>query len=176
MNKRMAKPTNWCAFSEDTDQPGHPPSLISVFAVSMKKACALSYQMNAQRRLWSAWASAQADLSLRWVHAILLVCRQLAQIKSLQLCRDLRTGVLGDLAHPGMPHNLIRESFIHVHQDVFTESNDSVSGQRRPWSDCTDAKFIVLWQTGWANATSDLDLDCFLSSIGPNTYGKHSYN
>ena len=36
--------TLW-AHSEDSDQPGHP-----------------------QRRLWSDWADAQADLSLRWAH------------------------------------------------------------------------------------------------------------
>ena len=52
-----------------TDQPGHPPSLIRVFAVCMKKAWVLSYPLSAQRRLWSDWADAQADLSLRWAHA-----------------------------------------------------------------------------------------------------------
>ena len=44
-----------CASSEDSDQPGHPPSLIRVFAVHMKKAWVLSY--------------AQADLSLCWAHS-----------------------------------------------------------------------------------------------------------
>ena len=58
-----------CAPSEDSDQPGHPPSLISVFAVRMKKAWVLSYPMSAQRRLWSDWADAQAVLSLRWAHS-----------------------------------------------------------------------------------------------------------
>ena len=57
-----------CAPSEDSDQPGHPPSLIRVFAVRMKKAWVLSYPLIAQRRLWSDWADAQADLSLRWAH------------------------------------------------------------------------------------------------------------
>ena len=52
-----------CAPSEDSDQPGHPPSLIRVFAVHMKKHWALSYLLIAQRRLWSDWADAQADLS-----------------------------------------------------------------------------------------------------------------
>ena len=33
--------------SEDSDQPGHPPSLIRVFAVHMKKAWILSYPLNA---------------------------------------------------------------------------------------------------------------------------------
>ena len=40
-----------CAPSEDSDQPGHPPSLIRVFAVRMKKAQVLSYPLSAQRRL-----------------------------------------------------------------------------------------------------------------------------
>ena len=53
-----------CAPSEDSDQPGHPPSL----AVRMMKAWVLSYPLSAQRRLWSDWTDAQADLSLRWVH------------------------------------------------------------------------------------------------------------
>ena len=42
---------NECAPSEDSDQPGHPPSLIRVFAVRMKKAWGLSYPLSAQRRL-----------------------------------------------------------------------------------------------------------------------------
>ena len=57
-----------CAPSEDSDQPGHPPSLITVFAVRMKKAWVLSNPKSAQRRLWSDWAD-QADLSLRWAHS-----------------------------------------------------------------------------------------------------------
>ena len=57
-----------CAPSEDSDQPGHPPSLIRVSAVRMKKACVLNYPLSTQGRLWSGWADAQADLSLHWVH------------------------------------------------------------------------------------------------------------
>ena len=63
-----------CAPSEDSDQPGHQPSLIRVFAVRMKKAWVLSYPLRAQRRLRSDWVDApdwvdaQADLSLRWAH------------------------------------------------------------------------------------------------------------
>ena len=36
-----------CAPSKDSDQPGHPTSLISVFAVGMKKAWDLSYLLSA---------------------------------------------------------------------------------------------------------------------------------
>ena len=57
-----------CAPSEDSDQPGHSPSLIRVFVVRMKRAWVLSYPFSAQRRLWSDWADAQADLSLLWAH------------------------------------------------------------------------------------------------------------
>ena len=57
--------------SKDPDQPGHPPSLIRVFTVCMKKALVLSYPLNAQRRLWSDWAI-WSESSLG-AHAILLV-------------------------------------------------------------------------------------------------------
>ena len=60
---------NECAPSKDSDQPGHPPSLIRVFAVRMKKAWVLSYPLSAQRWLWSDWADAQADLRLCWAHS-----------------------------------------------------------------------------------------------------------
>ena len=45
-----------CAPSEDSDQTGHPPNLIRVFAVRMKKHWVPSYPLSAQRRLWSDWA------------------------------------------------------------------------------------------------------------------------
>ena len=56
-----------CAPTEDSDQ--RPPSLIRVIAVRMKKAWVLSYPLSAQWSLWSDWADAQADLSLRWAHS-----------------------------------------------------------------------------------------------------------
>ena len=58
-----------CAPSEDSDQPGQAPSLTRIFTVSMKKAWVLSYPLSTQRRLWSDWVDAQADLSLGWVHS-----------------------------------------------------------------------------------------------------------
>ena len=57
-----------CAPSKDSNQSWHPPSLIRVFAVRLKKARILSYPLSARQRLWSDWADAQADLSLRWAH------------------------------------------------------------------------------------------------------------
>ena len=58
-----------CAPSKDSDQHGHLPSLIRVFAVGMKKACVLSYPLSALQRRWSDRADAQADLSLRRAHS-----------------------------------------------------------------------------------------------------------
>ena len=54
--------------SEDSDQPGHAPSLIRVFAVRMKKAWVLSYPLSAQRRLWSDWADAWRKLGSLATH------------------------------------------------------------------------------------------------------------
>ena len=70
---------NDCASSKDSDQPWHPPSLIRVFAVRMKKAWVLSYPLSTQQRLWSDWTDAQADLSLRWAqsHFVGFVMRRL---------------------------------------------------------------------------------------------------
>ena len=67
-----------CALSEDSGQPGHPRSLIRVFAVRMKKAWVLSYPLSAQRRPWSDWADAQADLSLRWAQSFCCFCHEAA--------------------------------------------------------------------------------------------------
>ena len=61
-NKKIYPP------SHDSGQPGHAPSLIRVFAISMKKHWVLSYPLSTLRRLWSDWANAQADPSLPWVH------------------------------------------------------------------------------------------------------------
>ena len=52
-----------CAY-EDSDQPGHPPSLIRVFAVRMKKTWVLIYPLSAQQRLWSDWAVARRRVIL----------------------------------------------------------------------------------------------------------------
>ena len=56
---------NGCASSKDSDQPGHPPSLISVFAVRKLGSLATHW---AHSEDWSDWVNAQADLGLRWAH------------------------------------------------------------------------------------------------------------
>ena len=70
LSRLMTKPTKWHVRPAKT-QIGlgiRPVSLIRVFAVRMMKAWTLSYPLGAQRRLWSHWADAQTDLSLRWAN------------------------------------------------------------------------------------------------------------
>ena len=57
-----------CAPSEDSDQPGHQPSLIRVFAVHLMCSYGPKLSSCGQRILWSDWVDAHADLSLRWAH------------------------------------------------------------------------------------------------------------
>ena len=57
-----------CAPSEDSDQPGHPPSLTRVFAVRSMSGQGPKMSSCGQWKLWSDMADTQADLSLRWAH------------------------------------------------------------------------------------------------------------
>ena len=84
MSRLVTKPTKWHVRPVKT-QPGHPPSLIRVFTVRMKKAWVLSYPLSGQRRLWSDWADAQADLSLRWAQSLCWFCHVAAHIKCVKL-------------------------------------------------------------------------------------------
>ena len=60
-----------CAPSEDSDQPGHPPSLIRVFVVSTEKALVLSFPLSAQRRLWSDWTDNHiAGFVMSWLTCV----------------------------------------------------------------------------------------------------------
>ena len=73
-----------CAPREDSDQPRHPPSLTSVFAVGLKKHWVLSYPIGAQQRLGSDLADTQADLSLRWTHgSFCWFCHAAAHVSSV---------------------------------------------------------------------------------------------
>ena len=55
-----------CPPSEDTDQPGHLPSLIRDFAVRSVGSLGPKLPSCGQQRLW---ADVQADLSICWAHS-----------------------------------------------------------------------------------------------------------
>ena len=61
----------------------------------MDKAWVLSYPLSAQRRLWSDWADAQADLSLRWAYShIVGFLMRVSNQASTMLCNDIRFPIL----------------------------------------------------------------------------------
>ena len=62
-----------CAPSEDSDQPGHPPSLIRVFAVRMKKPWVLRNPLSAEQRLIRLRGCPGWSESSLGAHATLLV-------------------------------------------------------------------------------------------------------
>ena len=77
-NQRVLWPVTWqnqqneCVPSEDSDQPGHLPSLIDAQA-DQSSLCTQWVTkdprfLHADSEDWSDWADAQADLSLCWEH------------------------------------------------------------------------------------------------------------
>ena len=57
----------------------------------MKKSWVLSYPLSAQRRLWSDWVDAQADLSLRWTNrSFCLFCHEAANIAILWASAEIK--------------------------------------------------------------------------------------
>ena len=61
------KKMTW-APSDDSDQPGHLPSLIRVFAVRMKTTWVLSYTLSAQRRLIRLGAHHFVGFTVLWLN------------------------------------------------------------------------------------------------------------
>ena len=57
-----------CASSGDSDQPGHPPSLIRVFAVRMKQAWDLATHWAHSEDADQTGRMPRLNWSLRWVH------------------------------------------------------------------------------------------------------------
>ena len=96
----MTKPTKWHMHPAKTQISLGIHPVWWVFAVRMKKAWALSYPLSAQRRLWSDWADAQADLSLCWahIHFVGFVMLRLIwyNVSTPQILTDRHLRVLGD--------------------------------------------------------------------------------
>ena len=62
-----------CMTSKDSDQPAHPPSMARVLVYPSLNSLNAVEGTCDQQRLWSDCTDAQADLSLRWSHVLLLV-------------------------------------------------------------------------------------------------------
>ena len=86
-----------CAPSEDSDQPGHQPSLISLCWVLLGKVGDPSF-LQANSKDWSDWADAQADLSLRWPQrSFCWFCYVMAQLFSDNPVKSSRVVVCDQL-------------------------------------------------------------------------------
>ena len=76
MNRLMIKQTKWPLRPAKT-----LPSLIRVFAMRSLGSSGPKLSSCGQRRLWSDWADAQADLNLRWAYMpFCWFCHEAAQI------------------------------------------------------------------------------------------------
>ena len=69
-----------CATSEDSDQPGHPPSQIRVFVVRSMGSYLGPRFLHAESEDWSDWANAKADLSSLGAHSLCWFCHVMAQL------------------------------------------------------------------------------------------------
>ena len=83
-----------CPPSKDSDQNGHPPSLIRVFAVCMKKPWILSYPLSAQRRLIRLGRCPGWSESSLCAQSFCLFCHEAAQIHT---SHAMRKSVFEDL-------------------------------------------------------------------------------
>ena len=144
-----------CAPSEDSDQPGHPPSLIRVFAVRMKKAWVLIYPFSEQQRLWSDWADAQADLSLHWAHShfVGFVMRRLIFASAILAWNASTTTCCSLTWHWQRPVKTFTKSYIWA-----------VLWQNQQSGTCAQGRL----RSAWASAQSDQSLRCpHEESLGP---------
>ena len=110
-----------CAPSEDSDQPGHPPSLIRVFAVRMKKAWDLSYPLSAQRMPRLTWVFAGRTAIL-----LVLSCRGSESLLSARR-------KLGSL------------SFHWQHSEDWSEWEDAQADLSLRWAHIHFVGFVILW-------------------------------
>ena len=74
---RWQNQQNDCAPSKDSDQPGHPASLIRLFAVRMKKHWDLNYLLSAQWRLIRLGGCPGWSFACRTCHFVGFFVRQL---------------------------------------------------------------------------------------------------
>ena len=137
-----------CAPSEDSDKPGHPPSVTRVFAVCMEKPWVLSFPVRAQLRFRSDFADAQGDLSLRWAHksnycfyhgAARLCC----SFKAYYLSHDMRSWHFSSSVNSVFKRICAAIQWSKM-SDVWSNPSSTsmlnVCEQRRLRRDCTDTQ------------------------------------
>ena len=129
-----------CAPSEDSDQSGHLPSLIRVFAVCIKTAWVLSYPLSTQQRLWSDWADAKVDPSLRWVHMpFCWFCHEAAHIKTEQQHNESYKMKCANCKDSDQPVNLSLADWSEYPLSAWRITG-TLATYRVPYKDCADVQ------------------------------------
>ena len=153
MSRRMTKQTKCPVRPAKTQISLSIRPVWSVFAVRMKKLWVLSYSLTAQRKFWSDWADAQAELSDRWAHrSFCWVCRATALLSSLPLgagggLRCLIVALSGDLfigsCRSGKVYFRIESWFWSFHEGMngITDARTLLYG----------GLLVVSWRNKWDN-------------------------
>ena len=125
MSCLMTKPAKWHVRPAKTQISLGIRPVWSVFNVCIKKAWVLRYALSAQRRLWSDWADAQADLSLRWAHShfVGFAMRWLNYTYLLYLSHVMRKPIMPYVNNkgayqPAHPHSLISTFFVRCMDSI----------------------------------------------------------
>ena len=123
----MTKPTKWHVHPARTQISLGIHPVWSVFAVRMKKALVLSYPLSAQRRLWSDWEDAQADLRLCWVHvSVCWFCHEAAHTSE-------RPGDWFQEKIPGIQEEESEEKIFHTRNLRFCQRCHEWAGYGASW-------------------------------------------
>ena len=110
-----------CRPSEDSDQPGHPHSLIRKFAVRMKVPWVLRNPLSAPRDSedWTDWADAQAILSLHWARSLFCwffrTVAQLLYFGLSHLCQQYWFLLFRGVLFPGTPLRKSDGMYVPLH-------------------------------------------------------------
>ena len=128
LSRLMTKPTMWlCAQRRLSDQPGHLPSLIRVFAVRMKKTVRLqkhwilSYPLSAQRRLWSDWA----HMSVCWF------CHEAAHFQLITMV-EIQKRTRDEMVKPHLNVWLCRSNIASDRENILEPGRGR---QKKGWED-----------------------------------------
>ena len=147
MSRDMTKPTKWLCAQRRLIRP-----VWSVFAVRMKKAWVLSYPLSAQRRLWSDWADAQADLSLRWAHShfVRFVMRRLISISNLACSTDIMKSAMK------VNKTILFHTYKLMDLMLIKKQYISVNGKFLPiWNSQNCSMFPLAFVAGWLQGTDE---------------------
>ena len=133
------KQQNECASSEDSDQPGHPPSLIKVFACAQWVAKNPSF-LHEDSKDSDQTGRMPRNLSLRWVHSFCWFCHVAAQIR--KSCWEYRESVIWAATSQNQQSDCApsEDSVFAVRMKKAWVLSYPLSAQQRLWSDRSDAQ------------------------------------